>query len=203
MDPLDTRRNRPAETNTKMPLRETGSQTAGPYVHIGCLPNMAGVAGVFGEDLTCNVTLDSDQTIILSGYVFDGDGQVCKDVMLEFWQADASGYYNHGIWHRAGTDLDTGQYHIETILPSAIADLDGQMLAPFINVWVVARGINLGLLTRIYFYENDALNAADPHLALVPNNRKQTLYATQTDPPNSYRFDVRLQGVNETVFFQI
>lgn len=203
MDSLDTRRNRPADTNIKIPLRETASQTAGPYVHIGCLPNMAGVESVFVDDLTCNVTLDADQIITLSGRVFDGDGQVCKDVMLEFWQADASGDYEHGIWHRAGTDLGTGEYSIDTILPSATSDLDGQKLAPFINVWVVARGINLGLLTRIYFYENDALNAADPHLALVPNKRKQTLYATQMDPPNTYRFDVRLQGVNETVFFQI
>jgi protocatechuate 3,4-dioxygenase alpha subunit len=97
MDSLDIRRTRPAGTNLTTPLRETASQTAGPYVHIGCLPNSVGVTGIYSVDLTRNKPL-ADAPIKISGKIFEGEGLVCKDMMLEFWQADERGSYENGIW---------------------------------------------------------------------------------------------------------
>ena len=202
MEPLDVRRTKPAESNAKLPLRETASQTAGPYVHIGCLPNMAGIQGVFPQDLISNGEIGAGEKIMISGQVFEGDRIVCKDIMLEFWQADTKGSYQNGVWHRAGTNLETGIFQVETIMPGAVQQTSGETLAPFINVWVVARGINIGLLTRIYFQHFGELNARDPHLALVPAERRKTLIARAGDATNHYEFDVHLQGANETVFFE-
>lgn len=201
MDPLQIRRTRPAETNTRSPLRETASQTAGPYVHIGCLPNMVGIEGVYPEDLTCNKPLESDVLTTVTGQVFEGDGIVSKDMMLEFWQADQTGDYSNGIWHRAGTNLETGFFTIETVMPGFGRNSNGVQLAPFISVWVTARGINLGLFTRIYFPEHHTEIANDPHLNLVDASRRETLMAKKV--ADDYRFDIHLQGAAETVFFEV
>lgn len=189
-------------SNVHLPLRETGSQTAGPYVHIGCLPNMAGIDGIYPNDLVSNGAISPKNSISISGQVFDGNGAACKDIMLEFWQADESGSFNPGIWNRTGTDLDTGEFNFSTLMPRTLSDNDSSNLAPFISVWIVARGINLGLQTRIYFPDFERENARDPHLALVPKNRRDTLMATKCDHENAYRFDIKLQGEGETVFFE-
>jgi len=208
MDPLDIRRTRPAESNIKEPLRETGSQTAGPYVHIGCLPNMLGIQGIYPSDLRSNAALQSSkakggQAIKITGQIFEGDRITCKDAMLEIWQADHQGDYANGIWSRSPTDLETGVFSFETIKPGAVADRNGKMLAPSINVWIVARGINIGLLTRLYFPEDEQLHVGDPHLTLVPANRRKTLIAAPIADAFTYRFDIHLQGDAETVFFDI
>lgn len=200
MDPLDIRRNRPAETNASEPPRETASQTAGPYVHIGCLPNMVGIEGIYPEDLTDNPVKVTGEAIQISGRVYDGNNDICKDIMLEFWQADEQGDYINGIWRRAGTNLESGEYRIETVLPGTGTNEQGVKLAPFISVWIAARGINIGLQTRIYFPQFENANAQDPHLALVPPDRRKTIMAASIGQ-SQYRFDVRLQGEAETVFF--
>ena len=177
MDPLEIRRSRPAESNTKEPLRESASQTAGPYVHIGCLPNMTGITTIYDEDLTSNGETPEGQPITISGRVYEGNQEFGKDIMLEFWQPDQNGSFENGVWRRTGTNFEDGSYSVDTIMPGSFEDQNGVLLAPFISVWVVARGINIGLLTRIYFPENEELNAKDPHLALVDEARRPTLMA--------------------------
>lgn len=200
MDSLDIRRTRPAGTNLTTPLRETASQTAGPYVHIGCLPNSVGVTGIYSDDLTRNKPL-ADAPIKISGKIFEGEGLVCKDMMLEFWQADERGSYENGIWQRTSTNLESGLFSIKTQMPGKITTAEGCVLAPFISVWVTARGLNLGLLTRIYFPEHENVIAEDPHMALVPESRRGTLLAKPVD--GGYLFDIHLQGAAETVFFDV
>ena len=200
MDSLDIRRTRPAGTNLTTPLRETASQTAGPYVHIGCLPNSVGVTGIYSVDLTRNKPL-ADAPIKISGKIFEGEGLVCKDMMLEFWQADERGSYENGIWQRTSTNLESGLFSIKTQIPGKISTAEGCVLAPFISVWVTARGLNLGLLTRIYFPEHENVIAEDPHMALVPESRRGTLLAKSVD--GGYLFDIHLQGTAETVFFDV
>ncbi len=202
MEPLEKRRSRPAETNTQEPLRESASQTAGPYVHIGALPNMAGIEGVYSSDLRDNGEISATRPITISGFVYEGNQEPGKDIMLEFWQPDENGSFQNGIWRRTGTNFEDGSYSVDTVMPGSYEDNSGVLLAPFISVWVVARGINIGLQTRIYFPENEELNVNDPHLALVDEARRSTLIAQSTEISSNYTFDVHLQGDNETVFFQ-
>ena len=202
MDPLEVRRSRPAQSNTMEPLRESASQTAGPYVHIGCLPNMTGISTIYPEDLTNNGEVPEGQAITISGQVFEGNQEFGKDIMLEFWQPDQHGNFQNGIWRRTGTNFEDGRYSIETIMPGSFEDQTGKLLAPFISVWIVARGINIGLLTRIYFPEHADLNTNDPHLALVEEDRRTSLIAIPDGDDGHYTFDVYLQGDKETVFFQ-
>lgn len=205
MDPLDIRRTRAAQTNTKTPLRETASQTAGPYVHIGCLPSFAGICGIYSQDLVDNGLDVGSTPINIVGSVLDGEGALCNDVMLEFWHADEFGKYQNGHWRRTGTNLESGLYDIQTTMPGSVQDEHGNVLAPFINVWITARGINIGLLTRVYFPQFQALNDHDPHLKLIDIERRHTLIASivETSTNDEYRFDIHLQGQKETVFFDV
>jgi protocatechuate 3,4-dioxygenase alpha subunit len=196
MDPLETRRSRPAKSNVQLPLRETASQTAGPYVHIGCLPNMAGIKGVFDRDLTSYGSTKVDETIKIRGHVIDGDGQICRDMMLEFWQGQDNG---KGLWQRCATDLETGLYEVETEFLDEMRDVEGNEISPFIAVWIVARGINIGLSTRIYLSEPDN----DKQFSLIDEKRRQTLIAKPLEQEGEYQFDIHLQGDHETVFFDI
>ncbi len=200
MDPLDVRRMRPAVINAETPLRESASQTAGPYVHIGCMPNSMGLTGVYPADLTSNKPL-ADSPITILGKIFDGDDVVCKDMMLEFWHADERGSYDNGLWHRSSTDLESGLFLIKTQMPGETKAIDGRVLAPFISVWITARGLNLGLLTRIYFPEHEKAINKDPHIALIPEDRRNTLLAKPVQ--GGYHFDIHLQGLDETVFFDV
>lgn len=201
MDPLEIRRTRPAPSNVSQPCRETASQTAGPYVHIGCLPHWAGIGGVFPGDLitnAANTDLPAGEMITIEGRVFDGAGEVCRDVMLEFWHCQPDGTFDPGIWRRSATDLTTGTYSVQTIMPGVSGEN-----APFISVWITARGINTGLLTRIYFPDFSTQNVRDPHLAIIDRERHPTLMAVPGKNHGQWTFDIRLQGERETVFFDI
>ena len=200
MDSLYRRRTQPAQTNAEAPLRETASQTAGPYVHIGCLPNAADVRGIYSNDLTVNRILPN-APITISGKVFEGDNIICKDVMLEFWHADETGCYDNGIWHRSITNSTSGLFSINTQMPGKTKTGEGKWLAPFVSVWITARGINLGLLTRIYFPDHESVLHEDPHMNLIPESRRLTLMAKLVN--GGYYFDIHLQGPNETVFFDV
>ena len=193
-------------------LKESPSQTAGPYVHIGCVPNFAGITGVFPHDL--GATLLNDQTkgerISVTGCVWDGTGSPLKDALIEIWQADANGIFpgndprgtadpNFTGWGRTAGDYTTGEWTFDTIRPGPVPFPDGRMQSPHISFWIVARGINLGLHTRMYFPDADI--DSDPILSRIEHrNRVPTLIAQQTDH-TAYRFDIRLQGDDETVFF--
>ncbi len=197
-------------------LKETPSQTAGPYVHIGCVPNFSGIEGIFPEDL--GNAMVNDQTrgerITIIGQVFDGTGTPLRDAMLEIWQADSDGLYNSPSelrgtadpnfagWGRQPTDMETGTFRFETVKPGRVPLADGRLQAPHVNFWIVARGINLGLNTRMYFADEEAANAEDPILQRVEHKvRVPTLLAARDG--DGYRFDIRLQGDDETIFFDI
>jgi len=201
-------------------LKETASQTAGPYVHIGLIPGMAGF-DIFEKNFT-NILAGpntSGERITLEGKVLDGTGTPLRDVLLEIWQANAAGRYNHpadrspGVidedfrgWGRAGSDFETGLIALETIKPGATIDKAGRKCAPHVNVWIVARGINIGLNTRIYFSDEEAANAADPVLNLIEQPvRRSTLIAKRSARAGKvvYDFTINLQGPDETVFFDV
>jgi protocatechuate 3,4-dioxygenase, alpha subunit len=188
-------------------LKETPSQTAGPYVHIGLVPKQAGFD--IYENNFGNVVPGEGERIRLRGIVRDGTGAPITDVLVETWQADAQGSFsNPGFrgWARAGSAFDTGEWMIETIRPGAAPNRDGTTLAPQILFWIVARGINVGLNTRMYFPEAAEANAADPVFRKVLPHRKATLVAVagdMVDGVQEYRFDIRVQGGNETVFFDV
>jgi protocatechuate 3,4-dioxygenase alpha subunit len=204
--------------------RETASQTAGPYVHIGLAPEAAGFdifENNFGNVLVTDQT--KGERIRIEGRVFDGIGTVLKDVLIEIWQANAAGKYAHPAdrqpgkaidphfrgWGRAFTDFDSGIYRFDTIKPGRVEGRNGRLMAPHISAWVVARGINLGLNTRIYFSDEAAANAEDPVLNVIEwEQRRATLVAERLDQKAEggaavYRFDIRLQGEGETVFFDV
>jgi len=197
------------------PLPESPSQTAGPYLHIGCLPNFSGIDGVYPDDPgRCMVNADTrGERIIILGHVYDGDGAPLLDAMIEIWQADAAGLYpsarethaevEFGGWGRQPCDPETGEFAFETIKPGQVPYPDGRLQAPHITVWIVARGINIGLHTRLYFDDEADANALDPILAqLAGGGRGQTLVA-RSEGERRFRFDIYLQGDNETVFFDM
>ncbi|WP_461193495.1 protocatechuate 3,4-dioxygenase subunit alpha [Bradyrhizobium sp. UFLA06-06] len=191
----------------------TPSQTVGPYFKYGLTPN-----GEYewNDAFTSNLlTSDvSGERIRVEGKVYDGDGAVIPDCMLEIWQADAQGRFSDPQdaralpnssfkgFGRCGTDKN-GAYAFDTIKPGSVPDADGKPQAPHILLAVFARGMLLHLYTRIYF-EDEAGNAADSTLALVPADRRPTLIARRkAGVGNAYTFDVHLQGDNETVFFDV
>ncbi len=197
-------------------LKETPSQTAGPYVHIGLTPNYSEIGGVYETDL--GSTMVNDKTlgehITVTGRVLDGAGAPVKDAVLEIWQADSAGLYNspselRGMadpnftgWGRCPTSSTDGVFRFETIKPGRVPFKDGRKMAPHITVWIVARGINIGLHTRMYFPEESAANAEDPLLARIEHrDRVATLIGAKEG--SVYTFDIHLQGDKETVFLDI
>ncbi|RTE93244.1 protocatechuate 3,4-dioxygenase subunit alpha [Bradyrhizobium sp. LVM 105] len=190
----------------------TPSQTVGPFFKYGLTPT-----GEYAwNDAFTHSTLTPDVTgdrIRIEGRVFDGDGVAVPDCMLEIWQADAKGRFadpqdtralpnaSFRGFARCGTDKD-GHYAFETIKPGAVPDPDGKPQAPHILVAVFGRGMLRHLYTRIYFSDESG-NAADPVLALVPADRRATLIAVREAGKSIYRLDLRLQGDNETVFFDV
>ena len=198
-------------------LKETISQTAGPYVHIGLAPGAAGFK-TFDRELGEVIAPEgvAGTRVRIEGVVLDGLGAPVKDVLIEVWQADVAGIYPHpedpraadcaaGFrgWGRVIPDFDTGLFAFDTIKPGPTAGRGTTAQAPHLNLWLVARGINIGLNTRMYFPEDGDLHAADPILNSIEQVvRRQTLIAVQT-APNTYRFDIRLQGDGETVFIDV
>ncbi|MDQ1850132.1 protocatechuate 3,4-dioxygenase subunit alpha [Gemmobacter fulvus] len=196
-------------------LKESASQTAGPYVHIGLAPGAAGF-DIYRQELGQVIAGPETpgERIRVEGMVLDGTGAPVKDVLLEVWQADAAGIYPHpedpraaevapGFrgWGRVITDFDTGLWGFDTIKPGVVMGRNGRPMAPHVTLWIVARGINIGLNTRMYFEDED--NSADPVLNLVEQApRRDTLLARKVKP-GLYRFDIRLQGDGETVFMDI
>lgn len=192
-------------------LKESPSQTAGPYVHIGLAPQAAGF-DIYAQELGHNITGPnaSDARITVRGIVTDGTGAPVKDVLIEVWQANAAGVYpgagevEPGFrgWGRVLPDFETGEWSFDTVKPGPVMGRDGRMMAPHLNLWLVARGINTGLNTRLYFGDEEAANATDPVLNLIEQaHRRQTLIASVDG--SGYRLDICLQGDNETVFLDV
>jgi protocatechuate 3,4-dioxygenase alpha subunit len=191
----------------------TPSQTVGPYFKYGLTPGSDYAWNdAFGNDL---VTADvSGERIRIIGQVFDGDGKVIPDAMMEIWQADAQGRFADPQdtratpnapfkgFGRCGADAKGG-FEFRTIKPGPVPGPGGKQQAPHILMAVFARGMTQQVITRIYF-EDEAANAADPILMLVPADRRATLVANREQGAvMTYRFDVHLQGDRETVFFDL
>lgn len=195
-------------------LKESPSQTAGPYVHIGLTPNFSGITGVISYDLGANMLAGetTGERITITGRVLDGSGAPVSDAVLELWQADAEGEYRSSAltpgafqgWGRQPV-LEDGRYTFETIKPGRVLGPDGKLMAPHVSLWIVARGINIGLQTRIYFSDEAEANASDYVLNKVMDPRRRgTLIAKRQDgTPSRYELDIHLQGESETVFFDI
>lgn len=187
----------------------TPFQTIGPFFSYCLTPEPGGLRGITGADL---VTPDMAGTrITIAGRVLDGDGAPLSDAVLEIWQADGDGRYpepgrddDFRGFGRCETDAQGG-YAFTTVKPGRVQVgplPGGASQAPHVAMSVFARGLLVRLATRIYFADEDG-NAADPVLALVPAERRATLIAARRPEAGVYRFDVRLQGDGETVFFEI
>ena len=189
----------------------TPSQTVGPYFAYGLTPNgKYAWNDAFSSNLVTPDT--SGDRIRVEGVVYDGDGVPVPDCMLEIWQADAQGRFadpqdkralpnaSFKGFGRCGTGAK-GEFGFDTIKPGSVPDPDGKPQAPHILMAVFARGMLLQNYTRIYF-DDEAANAGDPVLALVPADRRATLFAKR-GPGGVYRFDIHLQGDDETVFFDV
>jgi protocatechuate 3,4-dioxygenase alpha subunit len=190
-----------------MAYGHTPSQTVGPFFDFG-------LASEGSEVLVSPAT--KGERIRIEGRVLDGEGAVVPDALIEIWQANAAGRYDHPddrhddrpldpAFHgfgRCATDAE-GRFHFLTIRPGAVPGTGNAMQAPHINVAVFARGLLKQLMTRLYF-EDEPLNADDPVLGMIDNERRKTLRAARTNgAAATYTFDVILQGEAETVFFDV
>ena len=188
-------------------LMQTPSQTIGPFFSYGLL---------FGGEHILISDYTKGERVILTGQVLDGGDEPVADAMVEIWQPDAHGYFNHPNdpnqedadphfrgFGRSDT-VDNGTYRFHTIKPGAIAAIGGQTTgaAPYVNVRVFARGMLIHAVTRIYFGDEIA-NETDPVLTAVAPARLDTIIAQRVEVSDVavYRMDIHLQGDNETVFF--
>ena len=184
-----------------MALQVTPSQTIGPFFSIG----------LTWDDGAFVVPEGTDGAFWIRGRVTDGEGEPVPDAVVETWQADPDGRYRPpddpradggGFrgFARAPTDKQ-GAFAIHTVKPGPVPGAGGTTQAPHLAVSVFARGLLNRVVTRVYFADEADLNAADPVLAGLPADRRATLLAEPAD--DGYRFDVRLQGEDETVFFAV
>jgi protocatechuate 3,4-dioxygenase alpha subunit len=177
-------------------LGPTPSQTAGPFLSIGLL-------GRIGPEL---IAPGSPEAIRVEGLVLDGAGEPVADALVELWQADAQGRYRGGDagfsgFGRSDTVAD-GRFGFVTLKPGRVAAPGGGLQAPHLNLGIFARGLLKRLCTRMYFPDEPEANALDPTLcALEPGARARLLAVPQ--PDGSLRFDIRLQGGDQTVFFAL
>ena len=193
-----------------MSLPITPSQTVGPFLAIG-LP---------WPDGAFVVPKGTPGAITITGQVLDGAGEPVPDALVETWQADAEGRFDHPAdprgavrsatpgfrgFGRSATD-EGGRYRITTVPPGPLPCPEGGTEAPHLDVSVFARGLLDRVVTRIYFADEAAANAADPVLsAITEPERRETLLARSIPGGNAseFRFDIRLQGERETVFFEV
>ena len=192
-------------------LKQTPSQTVGPYFAYGLCPQQYDFDF---KSLFTPVLADREaagEHITIGGQVFDGDGKVIGDAMLEVSQVDAQGRYPASRaeveasgfrgFARVGTGTDPHKrFVVETVKPGRASPQE----APHLNVIVTMRGMLLHTFTRVYFEDEAEANAGDAVLAAVPADRRDTLIARrEPNTANVYRFDIHMQGDKETVFFDL
>ena len=190
-------------------LVPTPSQTVGPFFHLGMdRPGWADLTGANPEG----------ERIAIEGRVLDGDGAPVPDAVIEVWQANAAGRYNHPDdrrddaplaprfrgFGRVATDGE-GRFRLATVKPGPVPGRGNALQAPHINVALFARGLLTHLYTRIYFAD-EPRNAGDPLLSSIEDEAvRRTLLANRTESGNPalYHFDIVLQGDGETAFLEI
>jgi protocatechuate 3,4-dioxygenase alpha subunit len=190
----------------------TPSQTVGPYFTMR-------VAGEGENVLTTPETVG--ERVRIEGFVYDGDRNHIEDALIEVWQANAAGRYHHPAddrddvpldaafsgFGRCASDFKTGAFSFLTIKPGAVPHPSGGLQAPHLSLIIQARGMLDPTYTRVYFSDEADANASDPVLATVPVDRRGTLIAQRVDAGDgsvaTYHFDIRYQGDDETVFFDV
>ncbi|HJS33354.1 MAG TPA: protocatechuate 3,4-dioxygenase subunit alpha [Alphaproteobacteria bacterium] len=194
-----------------MASKQTPAQTVGPFFAYGLTPEQYGYAFASIANGRLARSDTEGERIRIEGRVLDGKGEAIGDALIEIWQADALGRYAHpadprgsnagfGGFGRCGTGTDPEKRFVfETIKPGSV---DGRQ-APHINVIVHMRGLLSHAYTRIYFSDEATANAKDSVLTSVAAERRGTLVALRQSTPGGpvYRFDIHMQGENETVFF--
>lgn len=194
-------------------FKQTPSQTVGPFYRIGLYSDQTSFSRLFDNDMTTPGVVG--QRIRVEGAVYDGAGEPIPDALLEVWQADSEGRHRSGErtlndgftgFGRVSTASD-GQFSFTTILPGRVPGPGGSVQAPHLLVIVYMRGLLVHAFTRIYFDDQSEANAEDPILTLVPDERRPTLIArkrhNQSGPVPVYNFDIKMQGDDETVFFDV
>ena len=182
----------------------TPSQTIGPFFHDALLD----------KDRSELVPPDHPEAIRIVGTVYDGAGEAVPDAMVEIWQANRSGRYNDPADDRDDLPLDEdfsgfgrsgtdgGEFSFVTVKPGPVPGPDGRMQAPHLMVSVFARGLLKRLVTRIYFPEEEEANASDPVLSSIEDRElRKTLIARGEG--GALRFDIHLQGEEQTAFFEL
>jgi protocatechuate 3,4-dioxygenase, alpha subunit len=190
-----------------MKPRQTPSQTVGPFFRLALIRSG-------NESLVTSKS--RGERITIEGRILDGEAAPVSDAMIELWQANADGRYDHPDdsqeklidpefhgFGRAATD-EAGRFHFYTIKPGSVPGPGNLLQAPHINVSIFARGLLKRLVTRIYF-PGERLNATDAALNTVAPERRSTIVARieNAERPDMLRFDIVLQGENETVFFDV
>jgi protocatechuate 3,4-dioxygenase, alpha subunit len=191
---------------------QTPSQTVGPYFTMR-------IGGEGDNVLTTPETVG--ERIRVEGFVYDGDRNHIEDALIELWQANAAGRYHHPAddrddlpvdpaftgFGRCASDFKTGAYSFLTIKPGAVPHPNGGLQAPHLSLIIQARGMLDPTYTRVYFSDEAEANGSDLVLATVSADRRGTLIAERVEDGDgsvaTYRFDIRYQGDDETVFFDV
>ena len=190
--------------NSKENLDETPFQTAGPFLHIGCMPNAIKINRIYQNDLGEIPFMNKKDAdlITIEGSVFDGNGVALDDVMIETWQCDDHGVFRkHKGFTRVITNFNTGDFNIKTVKPGYFKNKIGTKYTPHIIFWIVARGMNRPLITKMYFHLKE-LKKEEIFQELKDKDRISTLLPKRHDG-NNYEFNIHIQGKKETIFFEI
>lgn len=196
--------------------KQTSSNTIGPFFHHILTPEGHGKKGIVDNRLAKKKT--KGERIKVEGRILDGEGKPLRASMLEIWQANANGRYNAPGDDRADVKLDKsfggfgrvsagnkGKFVFETIKPGSVPGTGNAPQAPHINLTLFSAAIHSHLYTRLYFSDEVDANDIDPVLSHVDESRRDTLIAKRRETKDGvvYRFDIRLSGDGETVFFDV
>ena len=187
----------------KAKLDETPFQTAGPFLHIGCMPNAIKINKIYQNDLgeIPFKNKQENELITIEGSVFDGNRFALDDVMIETWQCDEKGQFNgDNGFARIIPDNLTKKFKLKTVKPGSYKGFDGKTHSPHVSLSISARGLNMTLNTRMYFEDDELKN--DPLLSIIRLKSSDSLIAKKIKK-NCYLFNIFLQGDKETIFLDI
>ena len=200
---------------TKM-VQQTASNTIGPFFHHVITPKGYKQKGIVDNNMVGKNT--RGERIKVAGQIIGSNGKPLRAAMLEIWQANSVGRYKSLIDDRNELRLDKdfsgfgrvaaenkGKFEFQTIKPGQVPSIGNTLQAPHINLVLFAAAMDSHLFTRLYFSDEIRSNDLDPVLTSVPEDRRDTLIAIRkkSQRGTSYRFDIKLGGDEETVFFDV